>query len=64
MNKLSNNAYTMNYKFFSQTVNKKELQQILLDTDGWILANGEAYDIKSKHLGAGIYKVYLGIKEL
>lgn len=59
MNYLSINAYIMNYKFFSQTMTRKELKETLLSTNGWIFANGLALDIKSKNLGAGVYKVYL-----
>ena len=38
---------------------KKDLKGFLLRNDGWLLAKGETWDIKSKYLGAGVYKVYL-----
>lgn len=57
-NHLTNNFYSMpNYAIMSMT--KKELKETLLVTDGWIMSCGYCYDIKSKHLGAGIYKVFL-----
>lgn len=43
----------------TMTLTKKELKETLLSTDGWIFSCGEAWDIKSKSLGAGVYKVYL-----
>jgi len=41
------------------TMTKKQLRETLLYTDGSILANGRMWDIISKHLGAGVYKVTL-----
>jgi hypothetical protein len=43
----------------SVTLTRKELQEFLLAYDGRILACGNMFDIKSKSLGAGVYKVYL-----
>jgi hypothetical protein len=43
----------------TSTVTKKQLKEILTSTGGWMLACGAAYDICSKHLGVGIYKIYL-----
>ena len=42
-----------------KVVDRKELKKILLELGGRIIACGELYDIKSKHLGAGVYRVYL-----
>jgi hypothetical protein len=39
------------------TVSKGDLQQILLDTGGEIMASGELWEITSKHLGVGVYRV-------
>ena len=41
------------------TFDRKELRKILLSNGGQITANGELYDVKTKHLGAGVYKVWL-----
>lgn len=41
------------------TRTRKELKQILLDTGGWTFMNGYCCDIRSKHLGCGVYKVWL-----
>ncbi len=42
----------------NETVTRKELREILLAKD-FICARGVLWDVKSKHLGAGIYKIYL-----
>ena len=39
------------------TLTRAELRAFLLSTDGWILRAGRLCDIKSRHLGAGIYRV-------
>ena len=41
------------------TVERKELKQILLDTDGQLMACGRLWDIESRHLGAGVYRIKL-----
>lgn len=41
------------------TMTRKDLKALLLDTGGWIMACGYLWDIKSKHIGAGVYNVYL-----
>ena len=60
--KLNNNAWTVPH-LFTQTVTTKELREILLETDGWIMACGYIYDIKHKNLGAGVKRVYLKRRE-
>ena len=45
--------------YADETITKAELKEILLKTDGWIMAQGRLHDIKSKHLGAGVYRVWL-----
>jgi len=46
-------------EYANTTMTKTHLRETLLATDGWIMACGSIYDIKPKHLGAGIYKVVL-----
>ena len=41
------------------TATKKDVQETLLKSDGQMLLNGRLYRIKAKHIGAGIYKVWL-----
>mgnify|MGYP001559893515 CR=1 FL=1 len=60
-NHLCTNHYTMPGACI-QSMSKKQLQETLLATDGWVLACGYCWDIKSKHLGAGIYSVSLSKK--
>lgn len=43
----------------NSTITKEQLKEILLSTGGWMMACGRMYDIESKHLGAGIYKIFL-----
>lgn len=43
----------------STTMTTKQLRETLLETEGWVIANGRVREIKSKSLGAGVYKVYL-----
>lgn len=44
----------------STTTTKKELQNILLRYgDGGVLSCGKTWNVKFKHLGVGIYRVWL-----
>jgi len=43
----------------STTMTRKQLQDVLLRHDGAILACGYMWDIKSKSIGPGVYKVTL-----
>ncbi len=45
--------------YISYTKTRKELKQLLLETQGWMFYNGYMWDINSKHLGAGVYKVWM-----
>lgn len=45
------------------TVNRAELRELLTTTGGQVLARGKLHDIKSRHLGAGIYQVRLKLDE-
>jgi len=41
------------------TMDKGDLQELLLAADGWVLSCGRIWDIKVEHLGADIFKVTL-----
>jgi len=43
----------------NMTMTRKDLKELLLESDGWIIACGRTYDIKSKSMGAGVYRVSL-----
>jgi hypothetical protein len=57
-NHLPDNFYTMP-KVANMTLTRKQLRETLLYTGGWIIACGRIHEIKSKHLGAGVYRVNL-----
>jgi len=38
---------------------RKQLREVLIKHEGWLFIMGYIYDIKSKHLGAGAYRVHL-----
>ena len=40
------------------TCNKKELKSLLESTGGWMMVQGYGCDIRSKHLGVGVYRVW------
>jgi len=44
--------------YASTTMTRKQLKETLLATDGWISVMGSSCDIRSKHLGVGVYKVW------
>lgn len=58
MNKLIDNFYQIP-NVASQTMNRKDLKETLLWTGGKILTCGRLRELKSKHLGAGIYLITL-----
>ena len=43
----------------STTTTRAVAQKILLDTDGWMFAQGMSYDIVVKGIGAGVYRISL-----
>lgn len=43
----------------STTMNKKDLKELLLQTEGKIITCGRLREIQSKHLGAGVYRITL-----
>ena len=55
---LNGNFYSMP-SVASETMSRKDLRELLLDTEGKILTCGRLRTIVSKHLGAGIYRVTL-----
>ena len=46
----------------STTMTTKDLRETLLATDGWVCVQGQNYDIKSKRIGPGVYRVSLVLK--
>jgi len=53
------NAFSVQPNHPGRTMTKKDVRSLLLYTDGWMMSCGFSYDIESKHLGAGVYKVRL-----
>lgn len=43
----------------SQTMTTRQLRETLLYHDGFVMAQGRIWDITSKNLGAGVYRVTL-----
>ena len=39
------------------TMTREQLRKLLMETGGQLMASGKLWNITSKHLGAGIYKV-------
>ncbi len=58
MKLLPTNFYTMPH-LASTTMDKKDLKELLLCSGGQIIACGHMWDIDSKHIGAGVYRVTL-----
>ena len=40
-------------------ITREQLQHILLYSDGWFTVDGQKQIVKSKHIGAGIYTIWL-----
>jgi len=57
-NHLGDNFYTMP-RFAYTTMTKRQVQETLLYTEGRVMACGEMWDVVSRHLGAGMYRVSL-----
>jgi len=51
--------YTTTLPNRSVTMNRKDLKELMFETNGETIIRGRIHDIKSKHLGAGIYRVYV-----
>lgn len=58
MNHLPSSFYSFP-RFANTTMIKSEVQETLLETDGFIMANGSLWNIKTEELGAEIYKLSL-----
>ena len=56
---LPESFYTMNAAYVTTTLTKKQLRETLLATNGRIFNKGYFYNLCTKHLGAGVYKVWL-----
>lgn len=44
------------------TTDKKTLKSLLESTGGWMMVQGYGCDIRSKHLGVGVYKVWTEVR--
>jgi len=51
--------YLVSMPVGTTTMSRPVLKAFLLGTGGWMFVGGYAYDICSKHIGAGVYKVWL-----
>ena len=58
MKVLPNSFYTVP-KYSEMTMTKEDLRELLLATNGWIMACGQSWNIDSEHIGADIYRVRL-----
>jgi len=58
MKTLPTHFYTMP-EIAHTTMDNKDLKELLLTTGSNIIACGRLYDIKTKPLGAGVYKIWL-----
>jgi len=56
MKQLPDNFYNFPYAA-GITITGKELRELLLETEGKVVIQGRLKDIKSNHLGAGVYRV-------
>ena len=56
--------FLVGYAGGNSTTTSKVLRKMLMDTGGRMFANGEYCDIRSKNLGAGVYRVYLTVAKL
>ncbi len=57
------NSLVNNPEHAKPTMKTATLREILLYSDGWLTTRGRMMDIKSKSLGAGVYKVWLEDQE-
>jgi len=55
---LPDHFYTMPHAAHT-TMTAPELRSILMQNDGHIIARGSLWEIRSKHLGVGVHRVYL-----
>lgn len=50
-------------RYGNATATHAQVREIMLQTGGWMMACGSLYDIKSKHLGGGIYRLSLKLRD-
>ena len=62
MKTLPNNFYTCP-TMADMTIDSRGLKELLMATGGSILARGVLWDIKTKNMGAGVYRVSLKRKK-
>jgi hypothetical protein len=43
------------------TMTSAELRSILLNNDGMVMAAGELWEVRSRHLGVGVHRVWLAL---
>jgi len=60
MKQLPDNFYAFPH-YASTVITRKELRELLLNTEGTAIIQGHLMKIKSKHLGAGVYKITVEI---
>lgn len=53
------NKFYMMPEIATTTIEKEDLKELLLETEGWITANGYNYLIISEDIGADVYRVQL-----
>lgn len=53
------NAFYATPSFHKQVMTYKEVRETFVATEGYVMSCGERWEIKSKHLGAGMYRVTL-----
>ena len=63
MKQLPDNFYAFP-NLASMTITRKDLRELLLNTNGQAIIQGRLMTIKSKHLGAGVYKITVGKEKL
>ena len=62
MKLLPNNFYSFP-AIANTTMSSEDLKELLLNTEGWALIRGHMWEIKTKLLGTGVYKVWVEQKK-
>lgn len=52
----------INSPHMTYSMTLRELQETMLATEGWILREGKMWDIKSKRLAPGVYRVWCEVR--
>ena len=58
MKTLPNNFYVYPH-IATTTIENKELKELLLETEGWVMACGRIWNIMTKQLNTDVYKIWL-----